>query len=130
MKFSLTLGPRRALTRSEALGCFSANLAMPGAGSLAAGRAVGYAQLALALVGMLISVGTGIGMVRWALANWSRLMSTADTDGFENMLEMWQHVRWPLVGITLFAISIGWAALTGWRLVSQAPREGTPPLIQ
>lgn len=128
MKFTLTLARRRTLTRAEAWGCFSANLAMPGAGSLAAGRKVGYAQLLLALAGMGLTLGMGIGALRWGLANWARLNSPS-ADSFEVLEEMWQHMRWPLLGILIFAVAIAWAALTGWRLVCAAPKDGVPPRI-
>ena len=38
MKLQLTSAKPRALSRSEAWGCVTANLAVPGSGSLAAGR--------------------------------------------------------------------------------------------
>lgn len=129
MKLTWRLAPRRTLTRSEALGCFTANLSVPGAGSLAAGRPVGYPQLVLGLAGLVISLGTGIGMVRWAVANWTRLSAASNDGSFDVLLELWQHIRWPLVGIILYAIATAWAASTGWGLVSEAPKEGVPPKI-
>ena len=52
MKISLALGPRRPLSRQTAWGCLTTNLALPGAGSLVAGRVSGYPQLALGVGGM------------------------------------------------------------------------------
>ena len=51
-KISLALGQRQALSRQTAWGCFTTNLALPGFGSLVAGRISGYFQVALAMVGL------------------------------------------------------------------------------
>ncbi len=130
MKISLTLRPRRTLQRSEAWACFSANLALPGAGSLAAGRKVGYAQMAVAFAGLVLSVVSGIPMIQWALANWGRIMQPSPADDpLALVLELWQHLFWPLVGIAVFLSGFLWAAATGWRLVSNAPKDAVPPRI-
>ena len=50
MKISLALGQRKPLDRTTAWGCLTANLAVPGCGSLVAGRVSGYFQLLLAPV--------------------------------------------------------------------------------
>ncbi len=128
MKYSLTLRPRRALTRSEARACLAANLALPGAGSLAAGRAVGYAQMAVAFAGLIVSLLTGIPMIEWALSNWTR-MTDPQSEPTGLLLEVWQHAHWPLAGIGLFVIGILWAAATGVQLLAQAPSDGVPPRI-
>jgi hypothetical protein len=128
MKYSLTLRNRRALNRSEAKACLAANLALPGAGSLAAGRAIGYVQMAVAFAGLIISLLTGIPMIEWSLANWART-SDPMSDSGEFLLELWTHVRWPIAGIGLFVIGIIWAGATGLQLLAQAPREGVPPII-
>jgi hypothetical protein len=128
MKYSLTLGSRRALNRSEARACLAANLALPGAGSLAAGRAIGYLQMIMAFAGLIVSVLTGIPMIEWALSNWSRLSDPlSDPSGV--LLDLWQHARWPLAGIGLYAIGILWAVATSLKLLAQAPGEGVPPRI-
>jgi hypothetical protein len=127
MKYSLTLRPRRVLTRSEAQACLAANLALPGAGSLAAGRAIGYAQMVTAFGGFIVTLLTGIPMIRWCLSNWGQL---SDSQGDPAMLlNLLQHAFWPLVGIGVFVIAIIWSAATGLRLIAQAPREGIPPKI-
>jgi hypothetical protein len=128
MKYSLTLRSRRALTRSEAKACLAANIALPGAGSLAAGRAVGYAQMGLAFAGLAISLVSGIPMIEWSLSNWAHITDPLSDPG-NMLLELWRHARWPLAGIGLFVIGILWAAATGLQLVSQSPQEGVPPRI-
>ncbi|HEX3718842.1 MAG TPA: hypothetical protein VH595_12810 [Verrucomicrobiae bacterium] len=130
MKFSLILRSPGTLKRSEARACLAANLALPGAGSLAAGRPVGYAQLAVAFAGLIISLVTGIPMLEWAFANFARLTDPASPDPLGVLWELWLHMRWPLAGIFIFAIATVWAAATGLRLVSKAPKEGVPPRIE
>jgi hypothetical protein len=129
MKYSLTLRPRRALTRPEARACLAANIALPGAGSLAAGRPIGYAQMAAAFAGLIISLVTGIPMIEWSLSNWGRMTDpTGDPTGM--LLDLWLHARWPLVGIGVFVIGMLWAAVTGLQLLAQAPSDGVPPRIE
>ena len=97
-----------------------------GAGSLAAGRAVGYLQMTVAFAGLIISLLTGIPMIEWSLSNWARMTDPlSDSTGL--LLELWQHAHWPLAGIGLFVIGILWAAATGLQLLAKAPREGVPP---
>jgi hypothetical protein len=129
VKFSLTLSARRSLTRAEAKGCLAANLALPGAGSLAAGRAVGYFQMGLAFGGMILTALSGLPMIEWCLANWARLQNPGD-DPLGPLMELWSHMKWPLVGIFMFAFSIAWAGFTGMRLVSQSSEDGVPPRIE
>jgi hypothetical protein len=127
MKISLTLRPRRALQRSEAWACLSANLALPGAGSLAAGRKVGYAQMALSFLGLAVSVVAGIPMIEWGLANWDRLMQPDDS--LTTLMELWQHLRWPLAGTGVFLAGFLWAVATGLNLLASAPKDAVPPRI-
>jgi hypothetical protein len=129
VKFSLTLSARRSLTRAEAKGCLAANLALPGAGSLAAGRAVGYFQMAFAFGGMIITAVSGLPMIEWCLANWTRLQDPG-ADPLGPLLELWSHMLGPLIGIFMFVFSIIWAGFTGMRLVSQASKDEAPPIIQ
>jgi hypothetical protein len=127
MKISLTLRPRRALQRAEAWACLTANLALPGAGSLAAGRKVGYAQMALSFLGLAVSLVTGIPMIEWSLANWGR-PSPAD-DPLAPLMDLWQHARWPLLGLGIFLTGFLWGAATGWALLASAPKNDVPPRI-
>lgn len=129
MKFSLTLNRGRKLNRSEAWACFSANIALPGAGSLAAGKAVGYLQLALGIAGLLLTIVAGLGTVSWGLANWGRITQPPDADPLGGMLELWQHGKWTVAGLVIFAIAIGWAAMTGLQIVASTPKDGVPPKI-
>src|SRR5829696_7918265 len=100
MKISLALGPRRPLSRQTAWGCLTANLALPGMGSLVAGRRVGYAQLAVAVTSMFLTLILSGPFVVWFLANWSRLIEGPYP--FGAMGEMWRAFRWPLLCIGVF----------------------------
>jgi hypothetical protein len=128
MKISLTLRPRRALQRAEAWACLTANLALPGAGSLAAGRKVGYVQMTLAFLGEAVSVVTGIPMIQWGMANWGR-SSPAD-DPLAQLSDRWQHARWPLLGLGIFLTGFLWSAATGLALLASAPKNDVPPRIE
>jgi hypothetical protein len=131
MKISLVLGARQPLSRQTAWGCLTANLAMPGFGSLAAGIPSGYVQLALGLGGMALTLFGGVRFFFWYLANWSQL-SSPEADPIASLRELWLAVRWPLLGIGLFLGALLWALFTSLRLLQAARRNeraaGPPPL--
>src|SRR4051812_17590408 len=102
MKISLALGPRKPLSRQTAWGCLTANLALPGSGSLLAGRVIGYPQLALGGLGMLLTLVFGVRFLIWQITNWSRLHDPSG-DPLGALVETWQSVRWAVLGIGLFA---------------------------
>jgi hypothetical protein len=119
MKISLALGPRRPLSRQTAWGCLTANLAMPGAGSLAAGHASGYPQLVLAIAGMGLTTLFGVRFIFWYVANWARFHG-AEVDPMNALGEMWLVLRWALLGIGVFLVGWLWALATGFRIVLSA----------
>jgi hypothetical protein len=129
VKGSLKLGPRRVLTRGEAWACFYANLALPGSGSLAAGRAVGYWQMAAAFLAVAFSVLTSIPMFQWALSGGAVAVQSPSGDPFEQLAEVWHHARWPMAGFGLFVASIFWAIMTSMAILAKAPKEAVPPRI-
>ena len=132
MKISLAPGPRRALSPQTAWGCLTTNLAVPGFGSLLAGRAIGYLQAVLGLLGLALTLGFGIRFFWWFFRNWSRIQDPA-ADPVAVLGELWQAVRWPLLGIGLFAVSWLWALGTSWTIVREARRaqaESRPPVLE
>lgn len=129
MKVSLKLRPRRVLTRSEAWACFTANLALAGSGSLAAGRAVGYAQIAATFLAMIFTFVTAIPFFRWALVNGGMAQSAMD-DPFQNLLNLWHYARWPVISICLYIATILWAMMTSRSILAEATKDGVPPRIQ
>src|SRR6266567_2286781 len=131
MKISLALGTRQPLSRQTAWGCLTANIAMPGSGSLAAGRISGYGQLALTLVGMILTTSFGVRFIVWALANWSRLYGP-QADPLAGLNEMWMVVRWALAGIGIFGLGWLWALATGFQILRAAKhteQSNIPPRL-
>ena len=119
MKISLALGPRQPLSRQTAWGCLTSNLALPGSGSLLAGRRSGYGQLALAMAGLLMITILGLRFILWALANWSRLHAP-EADPVESLLEIWLHLRLAFVGFGIALIAWIWALLTSLSILDSA----------
>src|SRR5437870_13677773 len=132
MRISLALGPRRPLSRQTAWGCLTSNLALPGSGSLVAGRPVGYVQLALALAGFAITMVFGLHFIVWQLANWSRFHG-AEADLAGGLGEIWLHLRWALLGMALVFAAFLWALMTSLAILRSAPRHdpanAPPPLL-
>jgi hypothetical protein len=115
----LALGPRRPLSRQTAWGCFTTNLAMPGAGSLVAGRVSGYLQLALAIGGMALTILFGIRFGYWYVANWTRFHGP-EIDPMNALGEMWLVLRWAVLGIGVFAVGWLWALASSSQIVLSA----------
>lgn len=131
MKISLALGPRQLLSRQTAWGCLTSNLALPGSGSLLAGRRSGYPQLALAMAGLLVITIFGLRFILWALANWSRLHAP-EADPVESLLEIWLHLRLALLGFGIALIAWIWTLLTGLSILASAPKadnSSAPPRL-
>jgi len=129
MKTSLVLQPRRQLSRAEAWGCLTANLALPGSGSLVAGRAVGYAQLIVTLVGMGISLVSGWQFIVWYIHNWNRLQPLYADEVLSILQEIWMHLRWPILGFSVFLIALLWGLITSMQILSKSPKSPIPPRI-
>ncbi len=129
MKVSLALGSREPLSRQTAWGCLTGNLALPGSGSLVAGRRSGYPQLALAGLGLVLSMIFGLRFIFWFFANWSRLHQPS-TDPFAALGEMWLVLRWALLGLGVFLVSWLWALGTSFRIlnsVTGSEKSNAPP---
>ena len=131
MKLSLALGPRAGLSRQTAWGCLTTNLALPGFGSLMAGRVVGYAQALLTFGSLFLTLSFGIHFVLWCLANWARLHDPQG-DPLEALVEMWRAMRWAVLGIGLFAGTWLWSLATSFSIVQaakQAEQNAAPPRL-
>jgi len=121
MKGSFKLRPRRALNRAEAWGCLTANLALPGAGSLAAGYPIGYVQMAAAFLAEILTCITMIPMFKWMLSG---------TSGSESPLaDLWFYAHRPLACIAFFAAVELWALTTSLIVLARTPKTGVPPRI-
>jgi hypothetical protein len=129
VKGSFKLRPRRVLTRSEAWACFTANLALAGSGSLAAGRPVGYAQIAAIFLSMILTFVAAVPFFQWAMAGGGVPQSPLD-DPFQNLRDILYHCRWVLASFGLYLASVLWATMTSLSILAEAKREGVPPRIQ
>jgi hypothetical protein len=107
---------------TTAQGCFATNLVMPGLGSLAGGRkTVGIAQLALCGAGFTLTLATGIKFIFWALAHWSEFHDpNPAADPMQPLRDLWQHARWPVLGMLLFGLAWFWALFTSRSLLAEA----------
>ena len=92
---------------------------MPGFGSLVAGYVSGYAQAALSVGGTIVSLVFGARFIMWYVANWSHFHEL-DADPAAALVEMWQFLKWPLVGFGMFAVGWLWALVTSFQIVSSA----------
>jgi len=130
MKNPFVPGSSPPVNRGEAWGCFTANLALPGSGSLVAGRALaGYCQMALTLLGMATNLLTGVRFIFWCLANWTAINNPPPDDPLGGMVLLWQAIRWPLAGICIFAFALVWALLTSVKILAEHPKNPAPPRI-
>jgi len=131
MKISLARGPSGPVSKQTAWGCLTSNLALPGSGSLLAGRASGYSQLLLTFLGLSLTLVFGTRFLVWQFSNWSRLhggeMELGAVFG-----EIWLHLRWALLGIAVFLGSMIWALATSLSILDASRKaEGfnkPPPL--
>ncbi len=130
MKISLALGQRRPLDRTTAWGCLTANLAVPGCGSLVAGRVSGYFQLVLAMIGVTLTTLFGLKFIVWYVNNWSHLQQT-QADMAANFAELWSRLRWAALGFLIFLAGLLWALASGIGIVLQARRHeaNEPPKL-
>ena len=129
MKLSLALGPRQPLSRQMAWGCLTTNLALPGFGSLIGGRIVGYFQIPFTIVGFGLTTIFGVKTIVWMLANWARLHQEQDDLG-ENVLEIWAHLRWPLIGGAIFLFGLLWALSTSMSIIAQTRKTERAALLR
>jgi len=124
MKISLVPGPRQPLSRQTAWGCFTTNIALPGAGSLVAGRLSGYFQLALAITGLVLTGIFGVRFIAWYAAHWKYLRDPADP--VEALTDLWHALRWPLLAMGIFLLGWLWALGTSLQILSAAKKDPPP----
>ena len=97
-----------------------------------AGRVSGYPQASLGFGGLALTLVFGLRFFGWCLANWSRLYG-GQADPYTVFPELWQHVRWALVGIGLFVLGILWALVTSAQILNEAKSEeatAVPPRLE
>ena len=128
MKISLVLKSPGPLSREAALTCLTANLALPGAGSLAAGRRSGYGELVLCFIGTVLTLVFGVRAVVWYFSNWEKIRSP-EADPVYLLQQMWLNFRWALLGIAIFGVAWLWSLQTSLSILRFAsrPRSAVPP---
>ena len=105
---------------------------MPGFGSLVAGHVSGYAQAALAIGGMMLTMIFGVRFLWWYVANWARFHEP-EADATAALSEMWPFLKGPLLGFGLFAFGWLWALATSFLIVSSASGDqsaAVPPRLR
>ena len=113
-----------------AQGCLTANLAVPGLGSVIAGRKVGFVQLAIYFSGFALTLIFGLRFVWSALSHWSAFYAEFNgpaADPIIAMSDLWHHTRWAFLGIVLFAISWLWAFSTSRTVLAEAKKDANQP---
>ncbi|MBI3851831.1 MAG: hypothetical protein HY298_16370 [Verrucomicrobia bacterium] len=95
---------------------------MPGFGSLLAGRVIGYVQVFIGLLGLILTVYFGIRFIAWYIGNWDRLHQPHEDIG-AYFRELWQMLRWALFGIAVYLFSLLWSLVTSLSILSEARRE-------
>ena len=131
MKISLALGNRNALTPQTARGCAGTNLALPGFGSILAGRAIGYPQAVITVIAFALTVVFGVKFLVWGITHWS-LLHDPEADPVETWTALWRHGRWAILGCMLFAAAWLWALTTNFSILRVARKNETrakPPKL-
>ena len=106
--------PLATTDRARALAGLTANLMLPGAGTLLLGLRIGWAQAALSLAGMALSL-------HWltrVVGLWVRL-------GERPLLEP-SDLLVGIAGPLVFALSWAWSVLTTWRVLRRLPPASEP----
>ncbi len=109
---------------AKARACLLSNLlVLPGLGSVIASRAVGWAQITLAVLGFCAS-GTGaVWSLGWILKN-----REAMGEGIVELSGLWLPLGVAVSGLALFAAAWLWGLFTGLNLLHEAKRSAaTPP---
>ena len=127
MKGSFKLQARRKLSYDEARACVAANLLLPGSGSLAAGRSIGYAQMAAVFLAMLLTFVTSIPLFQWVMAGGGA--PNSPDDALQTMDDLWIHFRWPLACIAGYIAATLWAVATGSMILRESKKQDVPPKI-
>jgi ABC-type lipoprotein release transport system permease subunit len=101
-------------------------MAMPGFGSLMAGRISGYPQALLGMVGMVLTTVFGVRLLIWMLSNWGRLHDPM-SDHLEVLGDMWLVLRWAFLGMALFGVSWLWALASSYAIVRSVKNDAPVP---
>jgi hypothetical protein len=130
MKTFLAKKNRDLSPREAAQGCLSANLAVPGLGSVLVGRKVGFVQMAVYFVGFTLTFTFGLRFIYWVLSHWSAFYAEfygPDADVLSAMSDLWHRVHWAFLGFGLFLVSWTWALATSRTVMAEAKIKNDIP---
>jgi hypothetical protein len=118
------------LNRSTAWGCLTSNLALPGTGSLLAGRVSGYFQFSMALAGFGLTTVFGLRFIAWSISHWTD-MQDIGVDPVDRLWDMWLAMRWACLGLGLFGVSWIWGLASSLDILRRATRSAAskPPVM-
>lgn len=128
-----------AQDRGAARACLATNLALPGFGTLMAGRWIGLVQALITVAAFALTVAGGARFLLWYVAHRAQFADPL-ADPLENLRALWRAARWPLLGMALFAVNWLWALASSLGILRAArPQEkpthsspdapGTPPRL-
>lgn len=126
MKSSSETAQNRVPSLPVAWGLLTTNLGLPGVGSLLAGRKVGVLQLGLSLTAVVLTTVFGVKFVLWYFAN-REMLSDPNADPFATLKAIWLAVRWAVLGMALFGLSVCWALITSSSILREARHAALPP---
>jgi hypothetical protein len=106
------------------------NLAIPGCGTLVAGRVSGYWQFLIVIIGEVMSVYFGVKLFTWYQSNWAQLQQM-EPDSAANFYELWLRIRWFLLGMGVFGAGWLWALGSSLGILREAkvPPPAAPPVM-
>ena len=119
MKTSLVPGQCQPLDRKTAWGCLTTNLVvLPGLGSVAAGRKIGYVQAALALIGLVLTSA----FAAWFFNAWFHAPHPpADLDELKQFFAGGlTYVKAGGIGFACFLMGWFWALATSINLMRES----------
>lgn len=110
--------------------CLGMNaLAFPGLGTIMAGRAIGYVQVALMTLGFFMFAGFMFWYLVSSVEALKRSMGTGAPEDLTIHYQPWLWVLWLGLGLSTFAW--GWSVLSSLIVLKQASTVGeAPPRIQ
>jgi hypothetical protein len=123
MKPRWGFGSARARDRGAARACLATNLALPGVGTLMAGRWIGLVQALVTATAFALTLVGGLKFFLWYAAHRAQF-SDPFSDPMENLRALWRAARWPLLGMGLFALNWLWALASSLAILRAARSPG------
>ena len=122
--------PPRIITRKRAVVCLGMNaLAFPGLGTIMAGGAIGYVQVALMTLGSFMFGGFMMWYLVSSVAALNRFMFTGVQEDLTGKYRPWLWVLW--LGLGLSVLAWAWSVVSSLIVLKRASAVvEAPPRIQ